>query len=180
MKFPSGSSDRSSESISKAGIFLGGPAGAGKTALASYLYSQGWNSLDMDKADKSNKVLELLDAPADHPAFQRRPLVVEGGFLEEAPRFQRLVDRLELTTFWLTGTKEQLTKSRLRRRAHWDDVNHIKTTDWLGLIEKYRKFVRWDYEIQMWQANGQRKTFDQVEYEILGCLVTGVHRTASW
>lgn len=176
MKFPSGSSDRSSGSISKAGIFLGGPAGAGKTAVASYLYSQGWNSLDMDKADKSNKVLELLDAPADHPAFQRRPLVVEGGFLEEAPRFQRLINRLELTTFWLTGTKGQLTKSRLQRRAHWDNVEHIKSSDWLGLIEKYRVLVHWDYQIQMWHSDGKRKTFEEVTYEIESIVCTGEHR----
>lgn len=161
-------------------IFLGGPAGAGKTAVANYLYTQGWNSLDMDKADKSNKVLELLDEPADHPAFQRRPLVVEGGFLEEAPRFQALISRLNMTTFWLTGSREQLIRSRLKRRAFWDDRKHILNSDWIGLIEKYRVFVRWDYEIQMWHSDGTRKTFDQVRYEIESCVTRGVHEPAPW
>lgn len=179
MKFPSGSSDRSSGSISKAGIFLGGPAGAGKSALTDHLTQNGWYGLDMDRQG-TNRVLELLDAPASHPAFQKRPLVIEGGFLEEAPRFQRLIDRLELTTFWLTGTKGQLTKSRLQRRAHWDNVEHIKSSDWLGLIEKYRVLVRWDYQIQMWHPDGRRKTFGQVTYEIENILSGCGHHTAPW
>lgn len=179
MKFPSGSSDRSSGSISKAGIFLGGPAGAGKSALTDYLTQNGWYGLDMDRQG-TNRVLELLDAPASHPAFQKRPLVIEGGFLEEAPRFQRLIDRLELATFWLTGSKGQLTKSRLQRRAHWDNVEHIKSSDWLGLIEKYRVLVRWDYQIQMWHPDGRRKTFEQVTYEIENILSGCGHHTAPW
>lgn len=178
-RFHGGTSDRCTRSLSNTGIFLGGPAGAGKTALTEHLTRHGWHGLDMD-GKGTNRVLELLDAPADHPSFQRRPLVVEGGFLEEAPRFRSLIERLGLTTFWLTGTKDQLTRSRLGRMAEWDDRDHILRCDWIGMIERYRKVVPWDYEIKMWRSDGQRKTFDQVEYEILGCLVTGVHRTASW
>lgn len=120
----------------------------------------------------TNRVLELLDAPVDHPLFQPRPLVIEGGFLEQAPKFQRLIERLDLTTFWLTGTKGQLTQSRLKRKAFWDDRNHILNSDWIGLIETYRKFVRWDYEINMWHPNGKRKSFEEVESEIVNCLTS--------
>ena len=158
-------------------IFLGGPAGAGKTALSEFLVTRGWNSLDMDRKG-TNRVLELLDAPAEHPDFQKFPLVLEGGFLEEAVRFQRLINRLDLTTFWLTGSKSQLIDSRLRRMAHWDKVNEIRNSDWIGLIERYRTHVRWNYQIQMWHPDGKRKSFEQVLYEIESCVLTGTHLSA--
>lgn len=162
-----------------AAIFLGGPAGAGKTTLAQHLVNRGWFCLDMDRKG-ANRVLELLDAPADHPSFQNRPLVIEGGFLEQAPKFQALIERLDLTTFWLTGTKSQLVQSRLSRNASWDDSHHILNTDWIGLIERCRTRVRWDYQIQMWHDDGTRKTFDQVRYEIESCVTRGVHESAPW
>lgn len=158
-------------------IFLGGPAGAGKTEMTKYLVSRGWSDLDMDQKG-TNRVIELLDAPVDHPAFRPTPLVVEGGFLEEAPRFQRMITRFNLTTFWLTGSKSQLVDSRLRRMAHWDNRHHIRSSDWLGLIERHRSRVRWDYQIQMWHPNETRKTFPEVLYEIESCTLTGVHLSA--
>src|SRR5699024_12182724 len=91
-----------------------------------------------------------------------------------------LISRLDMTTFWLTGSREQLIQSRLKRRAFWDDRKHILNSDWIGLIEKYRVFVRWDYEIRMWHSDGTRKTFDQVRYEIESCVTRGVHQLSPW
>src|SRR5690606_1419581 len=167
------------ESISELKIFLGGPAGAGKTSLTRFLIDNGWYGLDMDNKG-TNRVLELLDAPASHPAFQPRPLVIEGGFLDQAPRFQGLIERLGLTTFWLNGPRDKLIESRLQRRAYWDDVAAITRTNWIGLIEQHRVKVRWDYEIQMWHPDGTRKTFEQVVYEIESCVLDKEHRTAPW
>lgn len=112
----------------------------------------------------------LLDAPAGHEAFAHDPLVVEGGFLEDATRFQEMIRRHDLTAFWLTGNKDQLTESRLKRNSPWDDRTHILRDDWIGMVDRYRSAVRWDYTIRMWDEDGRRKTLTSVTDEILRLL----------
>lgn len=146
-------------------IFLGGYPGAGKTSFARYLSQLGWYSLDMDR-NGVNPDLQFLDVPQGHPAFAPEPLVVEGGFLQDAPRFQEMIRRHNLRTVWLTGTKEQLSESRLQRNASWDDPKSIKTSDWVGLVDRYRNQVHWDRTIRMWRDDGTRKTPEEVYSEL--------------
>lgn len=149
-------------------VFLGGYPGAGKTTLARFLEEQGWYSLDMDQ-NGVNPMLQFLDAPRGHQVFAPEPLVVEGGFLQDADRFQEMIRRHDLTTFWLTGTEQQLIESRLQRNAHWDDARNVRDAKWIGLVDRYAKQVHWDYTIPMWHPDGTRKTPDEVLYYILSC-----------
>lgn len=151
-------------------IFTGGYPGAGKTTLARYLVRErGWCSLDMDQHG-TNPVLELLTAPTGHEAFAQEPLVVEGGFLHQATDFQRMIERHGLVTFWLTGTFEQLRDSRLARKAPWDDPQSIVGGGWMKLVDTYASKVRWDHTIRMWDADGNRKTTEEIVKEILDAL----------
>lgn len=142
-------------------IFLGGYCGAGKTTLARYLAEQGWYSLDMDQ-NGVNPMLQFLDAPKGHQVFAPEPLVVEGGFLQDADRFQEMILRHDLTSFWLTGTFEQLRDSRLQRNAPWDKKANIRGGDWIDLVDRYKTSVQWDYTISMWHPDGTRKTPEEV------------------
>ena len=146
-------------------IFLGGYPGAGKTTVARYLSQLGWYSLDMDQ-NGVNPDLQFLDVSQGHPAFAPEPLVVEGGFLQDAPRFRRMIRTHDLTSIWLTGTFEQLRDSRLQRNASWDDPRSIKTSDWIGLVDRYRNEVQWDRTIRMWWDDGTRKTLEEVYSEL--------------
>lgn len=153
-------------------IFLGGFPGAGKTYLTRYLVQEkGWSSLDMD-GHGANPVLELLDSPEGHPAFAQDPLVVEGGFLQKAHEFQRMIDRHGLVTFWLFGTFAQLRDSRLSRMASWDDPASIRSGGWMELVESYASWVRWDHGVTMWNTDGTRKTPESLSKEIEWLLDT--------
>lgn len=136
-------------------LFLGGYPGAGKTSLARWLGGQGWSVLHLLP---ETDVLSLPLPP--------EPLVAEGGFLGRAPLFSRFIHENGFTAVWLTGTKEQLTESRLGRMAPSDVRSHILRSDWIGLVDTWRHHVSWDHEIRMWNDAGNRKTPDEVLREI--------------
>jgi hypothetical protein len=151
-------------------IFLGGYPGAGKTSLSQHLVLEhGWSRIDLDPKG-TPFVPELLFAPVGHPKFTQAPLVVEGGFLDRAPQYRDLVRRFNLTTFWLTGSRRDLQRSRLERGERWDNPDEILNTDWIGLVDRYRNVVPWNFEIQMWHLEGTRKTFEELVSEIHLCL----------
>jgi hypothetical protein len=142
-------------------IFLGGYPGAGKTTFSRWLQTQGWHCLDFDLTSPT-RVLGLLKASADHPAFHHSPLVAEGGFLEEAPKFQEMFNRVGFTPIWLMGSKENLYASR---RTRGDTESHLRA-DWINLVDTHRSKIQWRLEVDMWQG-AVRKTGPQVLAEIL-------------
>lgn len=148
-------------------LFLGGYPGAGKTYMTHFLANHhGWNSLGLDVGGYGNHVLRCLDLPETDPVFSRSPLVAEGGFLHEAPRFSEMIERVGFVTFWLTGTRKQLTESRLNRMAHWESREHIIGSDWTKTVDLFADKVRWDFTISMWNDDNTRKSGDQVLTEM--------------
>lgn len=145
-------------------IFLGGYPAVGKTTLASWLQYGGWHLLDFDLTSPTSRVADLLDAPADHPDFNHEYIVAEGGFLDEAPRFQAMIERVGFFPVWLTGSRERLYESRIARK---DDPAHVRD-DWIGLVNTHRRHVRWGAQIDMWRPDGERKTGPEVLEEIVG------------
>lgn len=143
-------------------IFLGGYPAVGKTTLSKWMETEGWRRLDLDLTSP-DRMPELLDAQDTHPAFLHPFIVAEGGFLEEAPRFQAMIQRIGFFPVWLTGSREHLYASRIARN---DDPAHVRD-DWIGLVRTHRRHVDWRLTVDMWRPDGERKTGPEVLEEIL-------------
>lgn len=147
-------------------IYLGGYPGAGKSTLGQYLKDQGWHRLGgFDQTPDLNwsDVHYLLDQPADHPEFNHPRVFGEGGFLDKAPKFQAMFQRVGFFPVWLTGSYENLRATRV---ARGDNPGHLRA-DWMALVDSHRHKVRWAMEVDMWQPDGERKTSSQVMEEII-------------
>jgi hypothetical protein len=144
-------------------IFLGGYPAVGKTTFAGWLRDGGWHMLDFDLTTPTSRVSDLLDAPASHPDFNHLYTVAEGGFLDEAPRFQAMIDRVGFFPIWLTGSRARLYASRIARN---DDPAHVRD-DWIGLVDKHCRQIQWRLEVDMWHPSGRRKTGPEVLEEIV-------------
>jgi hypothetical protein len=144
-------------------LFLGGYPGAGKTTLARWLAQKGWHYLDLDKDSPTSQVNQLIGRTEDALEFQYPRIVAEGGFLERAPEFQELFDRVGFRPVWLTGTYKCLHASRAGRG---DTLSQLRD-NWVALVDQYRYNIRWAAEIDMWYPDGTRKSHAIVTDEIL-------------
>jgi hypothetical protein len=115
----------------------------------------------MDYANKNN-VDAVLSLPSDHPMFQQHKLVAEGGFLDKAPQFQEMFDRVGFTTVWCTGAPHQIRKSRIERG---DPDTHLRV-NWKRMVDEHTDQIRWDYTLVMWNEEGHRKSLDELTAEL--------------
>jgi shikimate kinase len=151
-------------------VYLGGYPGAGKTTLAQWMAEQGWFLLGgFDSQIHTPRIVELLGAPEDHPAFQHSKVLGEGGFLERAPEFQSMFNRVGFYTVWLTGPREKLYESRRNRK----DDPILVNMDWISMVDAQKCKVHWDQEINMWHEGGERKTGPEVLAEIMEGITRG-------
>lgn len=135
-------------------IFLGGYPGAGKTSLARWMREErGFFYVDLDYSARG----------WENPPVPRGHTVAEGGFLDNWNSVRTYLDDNRFFKVWCTGDEELLRSSRILRG---DPMAHVQEP-WKLLVDKYRDNLTWDLNVNMWDDQGNRKSFEHIYEHVL-------------